>query len=320
MAIARFVRPRAVFAAALIGICALMPLVAAVIDEPFYTDLFARTMISAIAAISLNLILGYGGMISFGHAVYLGIGGYTVGILAYHGIESGWLQWPLALGLSALVAVVFGAISLRTRGVYFIMITMALAQMVYYLAVSAEQYGSDDGLVIYQRSDFGTASYDLADPLHLYYTIFAVLVLSLLVTWRLTESRFGMVVTGARSNLGRMEALGFATYRYRLTCFAIAGMMCGMAGILSANREDFVSPDLMHWTHSGELIFMVVLGGMGSLFGPLAGALAFKLLSELLSRVTEHWHLIFGPFLVLVVLFARGGIDGIVKWWEDRLG
>ena len=320
MSLALLKRPRALFAIALLALCAFMPPMAAALDAPFYTDLFARMMISAIAAVSLNLILGYGGMISFGHAVFLGIGGYTVGILAYHEIESAWVQWPLALGISALVGLVFGAISLRTRGVYFIMITMALAQMVYYLAVSAEEYGSDDGLVIYERSGFGTELYDLNEPLHLYYTIFAALLLSLLVSWRITESRFGMVITGARSNEVRMEAIGFSTYRYRLTCFVIAGVMCGMAGILSANREDFVSPDLMHWMNSGELIFMVVLGGMGSLFGPLAGALAYKLLSEFLSRLTEHWHLIFGPFLVLVVLFARGGIYGLVKWWEDRLG
>ncbi len=320
MSLAHLKRPRAIFAISLLALCAFMPPMAAVLDAPFYTDLFARMMISAIAAVSLNLILGYGGMISFGHAVFLGIGGYTVGILAYHGIESAWVQWPLALGVSALVGLVFGAISLRTRGVYFIMITMALTQMVYYLAVSAEEYGSDDGLVIYARSGFGTEFYDLNKPLHLYYTIFAVLLLSLLVSWRITESRFGMVITGARSNEVRMQAIGFPTYRYRLTCFVIAGVMCGMAGILSANREDFVSPDLMHWMNSGELIFMVVLGGMGSLFGPLAGALAYKLLSEFLSRLTENWHLIFGPFLVLVVLFARGGIYGLVKWWEDRHG
>ncbi len=319
MSLAFLKRPRAIFAISLLGLCGLMPWIAGAMDEPFYTDLFARTMIAAIAAISLNLILGYGGMISFGHAVYLGIGGYTVGIFAYHGIESLWIQWPVALAVSALVALIFGAISLRTRGVYFIMITMALAQMVYFLAVSAEEYGSDDGLVIYARSRVGSGLYDLDQPLHLYYTIFAALLFSLLVSWRLTESRFGMVIAGARSNETRMQAMGFPTYRYRLVCFVIAGVMCGMAGVLSANREEFVSPDLMHWMHSGELIFMVVLGGMGSLFGPLAGALTYKLLSEFLSQLTEHWHLIFGPFLVLVVLFGRGGIDGLVKWWERRL-
>ncbi len=307
-----FGNARGVFAACVLALCALMPFIAQALDEPFYVDIFMRMMIWAIAAASLNLILGYGGMISFGHAVYLGIGGYTVGICAYYGIESAYIQWPLALGLCTVIALVFGAISLRTRGVYFIMITMALAQMVYFLSASAEEYGSDDGLVIYVRSLFGTELYDLDEQRHLYYTIFAVLLLSLAVTGRLVASRFGMVIRGAKSNESRMETMGFPTYRYRLVCFVIAGVMCGLAGILSANVEKFVSPDMMYWTRSGELIFMVVLGGMGTLFGPVAGAFVFWLLSEYLARLTEHWHLIFGPFLVLVVLFARGGIDGLL--------
>ncbi len=303
---------KALFVTGVIALCALMPLIAQAAGQPYYVDLFMRMMIWAIAAVSLNLILGYGGMISFGHAVYLGVGAYTVGICAYHEIESAWIQWPLALGFSALVALAFGVVSLRTRGVYFIMITMALAQMLYFLAVSAEEYGSDDGLIIYVRSFFGSRIYDLDEPLHLYYTIFVVLVGSLVLTKRLVESRFGMVIRGARSNEKRMEAMGFSIYRYRLVCFVIAGVLCGMAGILSANVEKFVSPDMMYWTKSGELIFMVVLGGMGTVFGPVFGAVVFWLLSELLSRLTEHWHLIFGPFLVLVVLFARGGLDGLL--------
>ncbi|MGI9304052.1 MAG: branched-chain amino acid ABC transporter permease [Gammaproteobacteria bacterium] len=305
------ITPRAIFAIAILGLCGLIPTIAAALGEPFYMDIFARMMIWAIAAVSLNLILGYGGMISFGHAAYLGIGGYVVGICAYHEVESALVQWPLALALCAIIALFFGAISLRTRGVYFIMITMALTQMIYFLSVSAEEYGSDDGLVIYTRSQFGTDWYDLDKPLHLYYTIFAALMLCLYVTKRLVESRFGMVIRGAQSNEQRMEAIGFSTYRYRLVCFVIAGVMCGVAGLLSANVEKFISPDTMYWTRSGELIFMVVLGGMGSLIGPVAGALVFWLLAEFLSRITEHWHLFFGPFLVLVVLFARRGIDGL---------
>lgn len=312
--------PRSVFTIFVLGLCALMPLIAAAINEPFYVGVFARMMIWAIAAVSLNLILGYGGMLSFGHAVYLGIGGYTVGICAYYELESAFVQWPLALGIAAIVALIFGAISLRTRGVHFIMITMALTQMVYFLSVSAEEYGSDDGLVISVRSQFGTALYDLDQPLHLYYTIFVVLLLCLFVTNRIVESRFGVVIRGACANETRMESIGFSTYRYRLVCFVIAGTMCAAAGILSANIEKFVSPDVMYWTKSGELIFMVVLGGMGSLFGPVAGALTFWVLSEFLSRLTEHWHLIFGPFLVLVVLFARHGIDGLLDWKRTNRG
>lgn len=303
--------PRMLFAAVVLGLCAVMPFLAPAVGEPFYVDVFARMMIWAIAAVSLNLILGYGGMISFGHAVYLGIGAYAVGIAAFHGVESAWIQWPVALALSAVIAFIFGAISLRTRGVYFIMITLALAQMIYFLSVSAEQYGGDDGLLIYSRSDFGLKWLDLGDSLTLYYFIFAVLLVSLFIVHRLVNARFGMVIRGARSNENRMIAMGFPVYRYRLVAFVIAGVMCGMAGVLSANFEGFVSPDTLWWPRSGELIFMVVLGGMGSLFGPVAGALVFWLLSELLAQVTEHWHLIFGPFLILVVLFARRGIDGL---------
>jgi len=291
---------------------ASIPAITTWLGAPYYQDVFARVMIWGIAALSLNLILGFGGMVSFGHALYLGVAGYVVGIAAYHEVISGWVQWPLALLASALVALVFGAVSLRTRGVYFIMITMALSQMVYFLTISAEEYGSDDGLVIYERSDFGLEWFDLNDALTLYYLIFAILIICLYVTWRLVNSRFGVVIRAARSNEPRVLAMGYAVYRYRLVCFVIAGVMCGAAGILSANMETFISPDAMHWTRSGELIFMVVLGGMGSVFGPVSGALVYWLLSEVLAGFTEHWHLIFGPFLILVVLFAPRGLDSLL--------
>jgi len=300
------------FTALVMLIFAITPFVAPLIGESFYITVFARIMIWGIAAVSLNLIMGYGGLISFGHAVYLGIGGYTVGILAFHGVDSAWIQWPLAIGISGLVALVFGAISLRTRGVYFIMITLALAQMIFYLAISAERYGSDDGLNILVRSDFGVSFFSLEDKMTMYYTIFAVLVASVLVSWRLVNSRFGMVLRAAKSNDTRVQSIGLATYRYRLTAFVIAGMMCGVAGLLQANLEGFISPDMMNWPRSGELIFMVVLGGMSTLFGPVTGAFVFLMLSEILASWTIHWHIIFGPFLVLIVLFARGGIAGLL--------
>ena len=296
-----------------VSTCAITPLIAIAINEPYYLNLFARLMIWAIAAISLNLILGYGGMISFGHAVYLGIGAYAVGICAYYDINSFYAQLPLAILAAVFVALLFGFISLRTRGVYFIMITMALTQMIYFLAISVEEYGSDDGLIIYSRSDFGTSLLDIDNPVHRYYLIFAVMVACLYFTYRLVNSRFGYVVRGIKSNELRMEVIGFPTFRYKLVCFVIAGVMCTIAGVLSANVEKFVSPDVMHWTRSGELIFMVVLGGMASIVGPITGALVFWLLSEFLSRFTEHWHLIFGPFLILVVIFSPKGIAGLVN-------
>ena len=311
---------RGAFNLLLVALCALMPFIAPLIGQDFYTDVFARTMIWAIAAVSLNLIMGYGGMISFGHAVYIGVGGYAVGILTFHGIESAYIQWPVALAASGLVALIFGAISLRTRGVYFIMITLAFTQMVHFFSVSLEKYGSDDGLTIDARSDFSIPFFDLNDGMTLYYLIFVLMMLSIYVTYKIVNSRFGMVIRGAMSNDGRMRSIGYPTYAYKLTAFVIAGVMCGLSGILSANLEDFVSPDMMSWPRSGDLIFMVVLGGMGTLFGPLGGSIVFWLLSEILSNFTEHWHLIFGPFLILVVLFARGGLEGIIDQLGGRRG
>ncbi len=303
---------------AVLAAFALAPVFTALMDQPYLLDIAMRMMCLAIAAVSLNLILGYGGMISFGHAAFIGIGAYAVGIPAYYGEYNGFIQIPLAVGISALFAPVTGAICLRTRGVYFIMITLALAQMIFFLSVSAEQYGSDDGLNIWQRSEFGVTWFDLENALTMYYVIFAFLVAALFAMWRIVNSRFGLVVRGSRSNDLRMQAVGFPTYRYRLTAFVIAGVMCGIAGILQANFEKFVSPDMMNWPVSGELIFMVVLGGMGTLIGPVVGALVFLLLSEILNDITEHWHIIFGPFLVLVVLFARGGVVGLLTSGVSR--
>jgi branched-chain amino acid transport system permease protein len=303
--------PRNAFVAGVIAILALVPVYAAVTGNTFIMSLFTRIVILAIAAVSLNLIMGFGGMVSFGHAVYLGIGGYAVGILAKEGVNSGLLQWPLAVVTSALFALTVGALSLRTRGVYFIMITLAFAQMVYYVAIGLDRYGGDDGLTIYKRSQFG-AAIDLSNKTVFYYLCLALLLATIYLVWRLVHSRFGMVIQGARSNERRMRAIGFPTYRYKLLCFVFAGMLCGLAGVLLANHTDFISPALMHWTRSGDLIVMAVLGGMGTVFGPVIGAVALLLLEETLSGITEYWQIILGPLFLLVVLFARGGIDGLL--------
>jgi branched-chain amino acid transport system permease protein len=300
-----------VIAAMLVGL-ALLPLYAALSGDRFMLTLFTRIVILAMAAVSLNLILGYGGMMSFGHAAYLGIGGYAVGILAFEGVGSGFLQWPAALAVSALFALVIGALSLRTRGVYFIMITLAFAQMAYYVAAGLARYGGDDGLTINKRSDFA-GLINLSNKTTFYYLCLVLLYACIYLVWRLVNSRFGMVIRGARSNDVRMRAIGFPTYRYKLACFVIAGTMCGLSGALLANHTDFVSPSMMYWTRSGDLIVMVVLGGMGSLFGPVLGAVALLVLEEVLSGVTEYWQIILGPMLLLVVLFARGGIDGLLQ-------
>jgi branched-chain amino acid transport system permease protein len=289
----------------------LLPLYSQASGNVFALTLFTRIVIFALAASSLNLVMGYGGMMSFGHAAYLGIGGYAVGILAFEGIGSGFIQWPVALVVSALFALVIGALSLRTRGVYFIMITLAFAQMAYYVASSLSRYGGDDGLTIYKRSDFG-GLINLSSRVQFYYLCLGCLFGGLYLIRRIVTSRFGMVVRGARSNEARMQAIGFPVTRYRLVCFVIAGTICGLAGALFANNTDFISPSVMYWTRSGDLMVMVILGGMGSLFGPVLGAIVYLALEELLSRITEYWALIMGPLLLLVVVFGRGGIMGLL--------
>ena len=308
---ARPVTPRTVFTIVLLILLALLPVYSSLTSDVFLVTLFTRVLILSIGAVSLNLIMGYGGMVSFGHAVYLGIGGYAVGILAKEGIGSGFVQWPVAIAVSALYALVVGALSLRTRGVYFIMITLAFAQMIYYVAIGLDRYGGDDGLTIYKRSQFG--SIDLSNKTLFYYLCFALLLGSIYLVARIVNSRFGLVIRGARSNDRRMRAIGFPTFRYRLVCFVIAGALCGLAGALLANHTNFISPALMHWTRSGDLIVMVVLGGLGSLFGPVIGAVTFLLLEEGLSRLTQYPDLILGPILLVVAIYLQGGIEALLE-------
>ncbi|MGC1573839.1 MAG: branched-chain amino acid ABC transporter permease, partial [Pseudolabrys sp.] len=282
---------RAIVVILLLLALVLLPVYVEFTGSRFLLTLFSRIVILALAAVSLNLILGYGGMMSFGHAAYLGIGGYSVGILAFEGVASGFVQWPVALLVSALFALVIGALSLRTRGVYFIMITLAFAQMAYYIVAGLARYGGDDGLTIEKRSQF-FPPLNLSNKMQFYYLCLALLFASIYLVWRIVNSRFGLAVQGARSNDTRMRAIGFPTYRYKLTCFVIAGTLCGLSGALLANHTDFVSPGMMYWTRSGDLIVMVVLGGMGSTFGPLFGAVALLVLEEVLSGITEYWQII----------------------------
>jgi branched-chain amino acid transport system permease protein len=321
------VTPRNTLVAVLLLLLALLPVYCSVTGNYFLMSLFTRILILAMAAVSLNLIMGFGGMVSFGHAVYLGIGGYAVGILAKEGINSGFVQWPVALLASGLFALGVGALCLRTRGVYFIMITLAFAQMIYYVASGLDRYGGDDGLTIYKRSQFFDPI-NLSNKTFFYYLCFVLLLACVYLVWRLVHSRFGMVIQGARSNERRMRAIGFPVYRYKLTCFVISGVMCGLAGVLLANHTDFINPSIMFWTRSGDLIVMAVLGGMGTVFGPVIGAIALLVLEEALpiliggasqlltghevQGAREYWQLILGPMLLLIVLFARGGIDGML--------
>jgi len=300
-------RRRAIVLAAGFVLLAAVPPVAALANQPFYLDLVRRVMIFAIAALSLNLILGYGGMISFGHAAYLGVGAYAVGVLAHYGINNGYLQWALAIGASALVALAIGAVSIRTSGVYFIMITLAFTQMLYYLGISIEEYGGDDGMRLQVKSQF-PGVVDLNDANSFYYLVLAILVLALFLGQRLVDSRFGIVIRAAKSNEVRTRSIGFSPYPYRLAAFVIAGAVCGLAGALLVNHTAYLTPEFMNWTRSGELMFMVILGGTASIAGPVLGAFALLLVEDALSGWTQHWQLILGPLLVLSVLFLRRGL------------
>jgi branched-chain amino acid transport system permease protein len=293
------------------------PLAASHWDQVFYVSFATRILIYALAASSLNLILGYGGMVSFGHAAFLGIGAYTVAILMEHGVSSAWVSWPLALIVSALFALAIGAISLRTRGVYFIMITLAFAQMVYYLFISLRAYGGEDGLNLAGRSRLGLGL-NLTSDLTFYYVVLALVVASLYLLRRLLNARFGQVIQAIRDNDSRMEAIGFPTYRYKLICFALAGGAAGLAGALLANQSGFVSPNLLQWTQSGTLMVMVILGGVGYLYGGALGAAVFLVLEEALSAFTLHWQLGLGLVLLAIVLYARQGLAGLLVGAASR--
>lgn len=311
-----------------VGVCLLAtallaaPIALPLAGQDFYLDLLTRVLILAIAVVSLNLITGCGGMVSLGHAAYIGIGAYSVGIPAYHEVYNGFIHLLLAIGCSAAFALITGAICLRTRGLYFILITLAFAQMLYYVFVSLEQYGADDGLVIYQRSRFdGLLS--LENAIVLYYAVLAALFLCLFFVHRLTHARFGRVLLGSKHNDERMQALGFDTYRYRLACYVISGAICGVAGFFLGNFTNFISPDMMNWVRSAELLFMLVIGGVGVLFAPLTGTAAFLLLEEFLSAITVYWHLIFGLLLIaLVLFFDKGGLHGLLlaAWRRAKRG
>jgi len=298
-------------------VLAALPPVLVALGQPFYVDLVRRIMILAIAAVSLNLILGYGGMVSFGHAAYIGIGAYAVGILGFYGFFNGWLHILVAVAASALVALAIGAVSIRTSGVYFIMITLAFTQMLYYLGISLAEFGGDDGMRLKRRSQLGIV--DLNDPVQFYYLALVVMLLSVFVVYRLVNSRFGMVLRATKSNEARSRAIGFSPYPYRLTAFVIAGALCGLAGALYGNHTNYITPGLMTWEQSGDLMFMVILGGMATTAGPVIGAFAFLFGEEILKALLglksqgwiEHWQILMGPLLIVSVIFFRRGLAGI---------
>jgi branched-chain amino acid transport system permease protein len=305
---------------------AVLPFVAEATGEGFVISLVTRMLIYSLAAVSLDLLVGYGGMVSLGHAAFFGLGAYVTAILSFHaGDGSNFLDWPfviegsnnalwlwlLSMLVSAVAALGIGAVCLRTTGIHFIMITLAFAQMLFFFFVSLEQYGGDDGLGFYGRNELPGMNLD--NDTQFYYVCLVLLGVFLFISHRMVRSRFGMVIRGARQNERRMHALGFPVFRYKLTMFVIAAVGAGLAGALLANRTEFVSPGLLHWSLSGQLLVMVILGGMGSLFGPVVGAFVFLILEDVLVAYTENWMVYFGPFLVVMVLFSRRGLWGFIR-------
>ncbi|MEQ6890377.1 branched-chain amino acid ABC transporter permease [Halomonas sp. CS7] len=303
----------------LLALTLLAPLVAHLLGEAYYVNLATRIVLVAMAGVGLNLALGHGGMISFGHAAYFGVGGYVAGISAYHAFDGSLLMglpgsddmlviWPVALTACGLLALAIGAVSLRTSGVYFIMITLAFAQMVYYFANSWPSYGGQDGLPIYLRN--GLPLIDSQDPLSFFLVCFALLLAAMAITSRLMGARFGAALTMARLNETRLATAGISPYPIRLMAFVISAMITGLAGALYADLNGFVSPAMLSWHFSGELMVIVILGGVGRLFGPLAGAIVYVLMETLLGGLTEYWLFFLGLVLLGVVLFARQGVIG----------
>lgn len=291
----------------LIGAFALLPLAISLGVDSFYLVIATRIMIFAIAALSLDLILGFGAMVSFGHAAFLGIGAYAVGIASAHGINDLSVQIPLAMLVASAFALITGAISLRTKGVYFIMITLAFGQMAYFLMVSLSAYGGDDGFTLSTRSTLFGQSWP-SDDVFFYYLVLTILLSCFLVAKNILHARFGRVLRGTRDNALRMQAIGFSPFPFQLTAYVIAGMMAAIAGTLLANQAEFVSPAYMTWQRSGELIMMAVVGGIGTLTGGFIGAAVFLVLEEILSGFSQHWKLGLGVILILIVLFSPGGI------------
>lgn len=310
----------------LVAALVALPFAASVLGNTAITTLATRITILAIAAASLNVALGYGGLVSFGHAAYFGVGGYVVGILYAHlseplfgfipGTEQLLVTLPLAVIVSGFAALALGALSLRTSGVQFIMITLAFAQMLFFLFVSLKAYGGDDGLSVRRRNTLPFLN--TRDDTTFYFVCLTIAVLYYGLLRRLIGSRFGLVLGGIRQSERRMAAIGIPTYRYKLAAFVISGMGTGLAGALMANYMRFVSPDMMHWTQSGEFMIMVILGGVGTWLGPAVGAAVLIALETFLAAWTEHWQAILGPLLVLIVLFGRGGVERLLGLLSRR--
>jgi branched-chain amino acid transport system permease protein len=307
----------------ILAVFVVLPLVLSAFDQVFYISFASRVMIYAIAATSLNLALGYGGMISFGHAAFVGTGAYVASILIAEGVPSAWIGWPAAIVASGVVAWAIGAVSLRTRGVYFIMITLAFAQMMFYLINSMKAYGGDEGLTLPRRASVGFGI-DLGNEVAFYYVVLALLGAMLYALHRLAHARFGRVITAIRENEVRAEAIGIPVYRYKLACFVIAGAAGGLAGALLASHGKYVNPNVLHWIQSGTLMIMIILGGVGNLWGGVLGAAVLlglehviadyplPWLAQVAPNYQQHANLGVGLVLLAIVLFAPQGVAGLL--------
>ena len=304
------------------------PLAMQALGYLFYVSFAARVLIYALAATSLNLVLGYGGMLSFGHAAFVGAGAYAGSILVAEGVASAWIGWPAAIAAAALLAAAIGAVSLRTRGVYFIMITLAFAQMMFYLVNSMKAYGGDEGLTLPRRPELGFGL-DLGNEVVFYYVVLVVLLACLYGLHRVANSRFGRVMVAIRENAPRVEGLGLPVYRYQLSCFVIGGAVAGLAGALLASHGKYVNPNVLHWVQSGTLMIMVILGGVGRLWGGFIGAAVLLGLEHLIAdypvawlaqiapNYPQHANLGVGLVLLVIVLFAPQGIAGLLSRRRD---
>lgn len=297
----------------------LLPPVAEALNAGFYVSFATRVMIFGMAALSLNLVLGFGGMTSLGHAAFMGIGAYTVGLLMFHDVSNGYLHFAAAIALGAFLSLVIGAICLRTGGLSFIMLTLASAQLLYFIGSGLKQYGGDDGFSFKGRSNFG-ALLPLDTPNALYFFVLAWLVLTAWIVRRVVQSRFGIALRGIKSNEARAASIGVHAYRYRLAAFVLAGALSSVSGALLANLSQFVSPAYMHWSRSAELLLMVLLGGMSNVIGPLIGAAAFLLLEEGLGHLTKHWQAVMGLVLVVIVMYARNGLGDLGRVFRRLRG
>lgn len=292
------------------------------LDSPFYTQLVGKIMIMAIFAMSLDLLVGYTGLTSFGHAACFGIAGYVLALLTpkYESLSL-FVTLPAALGACAVFALLTGALAIRTRGIFFIMVTLAFAQMAYFVFHDTRLGGGSDGIFIYSRPEIvlgGSRLLDLDQPQHLYYFILATLFLSYGLLRRLVSANFGHALLGIKVNEHRMAALGFPVYRYKLAAYVLSGVLAGLAGYLAALQFGFVNPEILSWHHSGAVLMMVILGGMGTLYGPVIGAFVFVLLQEIVSNqawfgeFAKHWQLSMGLFIIFVALALPHGLAGLL--------